>query len=138
MNNIINILMDNHSILFLMLILMNIFDWLTGWLKARILKVENSVAGALGIVKKIGSWLIVFIGFMLSYAFKELGEIINIDMEMATLLGWFVLLSFIINEIRSILENLVECNIKVPKILTSGLAVVQEKMEEVFQNEKDN
>lgn len=138
MNNIINILMDNHSILFLILLLMNIFDWLTGWLKARILKVENSVAGALGIIKKMGSWLIVFMGFMLSYAFRVLGEIIHIDMEMATLLGWFVLLSFIINEIRSILENLVECNIKVPKILTSGLAVVQEKMEEVFQNEKDN
>ena len=36
---------------------------------------------------------------------------------------------FIINEVRSILENLIESGVKVPKILSKGLTVYEKKIE---------
>ena len=40
-----------------------------------------------------------------------------------TYLGWFVLASLLVNEIRSILENFVEAGYNVPAVLTKGLEV---------------
>lgn len=130
-------LSNSHSLIFFIFLVMNIIDWLTGWAKARILKKESSSVGAMGVIKKIASWLIVFVSFALSYAFSELGKIVGIDMSAALFLGWFVLISMIVNEIRSICENLVECNIKVPSILITGLDVLNEKVEEAIKDEKD-
>lgn len=131
-------LSNSHSLIFLIFLILNIIDWLTGWAKARRLKKESSSVGAMGAVKKIASWLIIFISFALSYAFSELGQIVGIDMSAAIFLGWFVLISLIVNEIRSICENLVECNIKVPTILITGLDVFDDKIEEVMKDEKDH
>ena len=41
------------------------------------------------------------------------------------MIGWFVLGSLIINETRSILENLIEAGCKVPKALMKGLEVAE-------------
>ncbi len=40
--------------------------------------------------------------------------------------GWFTLVCLILNETRSILENLVEIGVKVPKFLIIGLEKYQE------------
>ena len=45
------------------------------------------------------------------------------------LLGWWVLASLIVNEARSILENLVEMGYDVPDFLVKGLAVTQKLIE---------
>ncbi len=46
-------------------------------------------------------------------------------MGFLTFLGWFTLASLMVNEVRSILENLVECGYRVPDFLTKGLAVTE-------------
>ena len=84
---------------------------------------ENSVKGWKGVLKKIGYWLMIMVAFGASAVFIEIGEAIGIDLGVTTLLGWFVLASLIINEIRSILENFVEAGYNVPSILVKGLAV---------------
>ena len=48
---------------------------------------------------------------------------IGVDLQITTLLGWFVLASLLINEIRSIVENFVEAGYDVPKVLIKGLEV---------------
>lgn len=133
-----NTVINNHLILFLVFILANVLDWITGWMKSRILKQENSTIGFVGIVKKVGNWLIVFSAFLLSYAFKELGILLNIDMSIASVLGWFVLISLTVNEIRSILENLVQCGIKIPVILISGLKVFNDKIDKLCETSEDD
>lgn len=65
----------------------------------------------------------VAVAFGASAVFIEIGQTIGIDLGVTTLLGWFVLASLLINEIRSILENFVEAGFKVPKILVNGLEV---------------
>ena len=44
-------------------------------------------------------------------------------------IGWWVLAMLIINEARSILENLVELGVKVPEVLIKGLAITEKLIE---------
>ena len=84
---------------------------------------ENSVKGWRGVLKKLGYWLMIMVAFGASAIFIEIGKTIGIDLGITTLLGWFVLASLLINEIRSILENFVEAGFNVPMILIKGLEV---------------
>lgn len=120
---ILSYILGEHWILFVAFLLLNVADWLTGWMKSRINKKENSVAGWKGVLKKLGYWLMVAVAFGASAVFIEIGRTIGIDLGVTTLLGWFVLASLLINEIRSIIENFVEAGFNVPKILTKGLEV---------------
>ena len=52
-------------------------------------------------------------------------DTLGINLEFLMLLGWFTLATFIVNEIRSILENLVEMDYNVPGVLIDGLAVTE-------------
>lgn len=120
---ILSYILGEHWFLFVAFLLLNIGDWLTGWMKSRLAGKENSVAGWKGVLKKLGYWLMVMVAFGASAIFIEIGKVIGVNLGITTLLGWFVLASLIINEIRSILENFVEAGFNVPKILTKGLEV---------------
>lgn len=107
-------------------LMLNVFDWLTGWYKSRKLKKESSKVGLKGIVKKLGYWVIVAVAFLMSSVFVNMGhDLLNVDLSFLTLLGWFTLACLMVNEVRSIIENLVECGYNVPNILISGLAVTE-------------
>ena len=112
-----------HYFLFVAFLVLNIIDWLTGWMKSRINKTENSVRGWKGVLKKLGYWLMILTAFLSATLFIEIGNVLNIDLGITTLLGWFVLASLIVNELRSIVENFVEAGFDVPKVLTQGLEV---------------
>lgn len=107
-------------------LVLNIIDWITGWRRANKQHKESSMVGLKGIIKKTGYWIIVLIAFMIPDLFIKLGrDTLGIDLEFLMLLGWFTLATLIVNEIRSILENLVEMNYNVPEILIDGLAVTE-------------
>ena len=112
--------------LFAIFLLLNLFDYVTGYMKARKLKKESSSVGLAGIVKKLGYWIIIATAFLTAYALTALGkDILNIDLSFLALLGWFTLACLLINEVRSILENLVEYGLDVPYVLIKGLAVTE-------------
>ena len=120
---VLSMVFGEHWYLFALFLLLNIADWVTGWMKSRIMKKENSVKGWQGVLKKIGYWIMITFAFMVAAGLIEIGEIIGVDLQITTLLGWFVLASLLINEIRSILENFVEAGFNVPIILIKGLEV---------------
>ena len=106
--------------------LLNVIDWLTGWYKSRKLKKESSSVGLKGILKKLGYWVIIAVAFIVSYVFVHMGtDILNVDLSFLTMVGWFTLACLMVNEVRSILENLVECGYNVPAVLVKGLAVTE-------------
>ncbi len=109
--------------LFALFMLFNIIDFLTGWWKARQLKAEKSRIGAIGAAKKVGYWAIILIAFAIPRAFIDIGQQVGVNLEITRLLGYFTLASLMINEIRSILENLVQLGYAVPIILIKGLAI---------------
>ena len=92
-------------------------------MKSKMANKENSVRGWKGVLKKLGYWLMIMVAFGASAIFIEIGKAIGVDLGITTLLGWFVLASLLINEIRSILENFVEAGFNVPIILIKGLEV---------------
>lgn len=120
---VLSYILGEHWILFAAFLLLNIADWLTGWMKGRLANKENSMKGWKGVLKKLGYWLMIMVAFGASAVFIEIGATIGIDLGITTLLGWFVLASLLINEIRSILENFVEAGFNVPIILIKGLEV---------------
>ena len=127
---VISYIIGEHWIIFVAFLLLNVADWITGWMKSRMAGKENSMAGWKGVLKKLGYWLMIMVAFGASAVFIEIGKTIGIDLGITTLLGWFVLASLIINEIRSILENFVEAGYNVPKILVNGLEVADKIVNE--------
>ena len=108
-------------VLFIGYLILNLVDYLTGKIKARIKKVENYNKGLLGILKKVCYWVLIGISFLISYLLMQLGSKLNINLEFIMLFGWFTLACLIINESRSIIENLIEIGIDVPVFLKKGL-----------------
>lgn len=125
-----------HWFLFVLLLFLNITDWITGWLKARITKTVNSEKGWKGVIKIVGNWGMVLFSFMISAGLIEIGKILEINLQFMTLIGWFVLASLIINEARSICENFIEAGFKVPKVLSNSLAIADKLINE--EEKEDN
>ena len=75
--------------------------------------------------------------FGASAIFIEIGKVIGIDLGITTLLGWFVLASLLVNEIRSIIENFVEAGYKVPAVLTKGLQVAEKMINKEIEESED-
>lgn len=119
-----------HWTLFAAFLLLNVCDFVTGCMKSRILGKTSSAKGAAGVWKKIGYWIMIMLSFGMVVIFKEIGDVIGINLNVTALLGWFVLASLIVNEIRSILENLVETGFKVPAIIVKGLEVANKMLDE--------
>lgn len=126
---LLSYMLGEHWYFFAFFIFLNISDYVSRWIAARITGTENSKAGWVGILKKLGYWIMIAVSFGLSVIFIELGEIIGIDLGITTLIGWFVLATLMTNEVRSILENLYEAGYKIPKILIKGLEVANKALE---------
>lgn len=56
-------------------------------------------------------------------------DVLGINLDFLMLFGWFTLACLLVNEIRSVLENLVECGYNVPAFLIKGLAVTEKLLE---------
>lgn len=116
--------------LFAGFLILNVVDYITGYCKAKLYnKNVSSAIGAKGICKKVWYWLVIGLAFFISDCFVTMGEIIGINLSFVQLFGWFTLATYLINEIRSILENLVEMNVKVPQFLIAGLDITQKLLD---------
>lgn len=119
-------------------LILNILDWLTGWYKSRKLHKESSAVGLKGILKKLGYWVVIAVAFLVSGVFVNIGnDLLHVDLAFLTMVGWFTLACLLVNEVRSILENLVECGYNVPQVLIRGLAVTEKLISNETESEGD-
>ena len=87
----------------------------------------------------MGYWAIILVAFIISDVFVQLGnDVLGINLAFLTMIGWWVVAMLIVNEARSILENLVECGYNVPSVLTKGLAVTEKIMNAKQEGEFGN
>ncbi len=119
-------------VLFASYLLLNFIDWITGWIKAKYKNEESSKKGLKGILKKSCYWILIAVSFLFSYLITRVGTIINVNLEFVMLFGWFTLACMLINESRSIIENLVELDIEVPGFLKKGLRVTQDLIDKAI------
>lgn len=116
--------------------ILNVFDWLTGWYRSRKKRKESSSAGLKGILKKTGYWVVVAVAFLVSYVLVHLGsDVLHMDLDFLMMVGWFTLACLVVNEARSILENLVECGYDVPAVLVDGLKVADKMLNKDAEEE---
>ena len=120
--------------LFAAFFVLNVIDYITGIAKARFSHTENSNKGLKGIVKKVGYWVVIALAFFIALSFETMGSNIGVNLEFVVMLGWFTLATFIINEIRSILENLVIIGVDVPQFLINGLEVAADAVKTKTDN----
>ena len=123
--------------LFCAFLVLNVTDYVTGILKARFFGVENPCKGVKGIVKKLGYWVCIMLAFFVAVCFTKIGVLIGADLGFTELFGWFTLATFIINEVRSILENLVLMEVEVPEFFIKGLEVTKLKSVERSEGYED-
>ena len=125
--------------LFAGFLICNVIDFITGWVKSKFYThTESSAVGAKGILKKVFYWLVIGLAFFISHSFQHMGEVMGINLSFVILFGWFTLATYLINEIRSILENLVEMNVEVPAWLVKGLAVTKKLIDNKANAEVDS
>ena len=123
-------LFGKYWFLFFGFLLLNVVDYFTGYCKAKLYnKNVSSAIGAKGIFKKVWYWIVIGLAFFISYSFVYMGEVIGVNLSFVQFFGWFTLATYLINEIRSILENLVEMNVNVPAFLIAGLDITQKLLD---------
>lgn len=123
--NIINIfksffvfLFGDFDFLIKAIIVLMCLDYITGVCKAFIKKKVNSSVGAKGIIKKVVYLCIITVSVLLDH-------LLDVNGGLRTL----IIISFIFNEILSILENSNEMGIRVPTMLYKSI-------KQLIKNEK--
>lgn len=113
---------------FIFYLLFNVLDYLTRWIAARRTKTEESSKAETGIYKKVSLWVLILVAFSSGYILTVLVNDIfggNINL---VYIGWVVLGMLMVNEIRSICENLIDAGVKVPEIVSKGLKIAETVM----------
>ena len=119
----------------------NVIDYITGlWAAGYRTESVNSYKGIRGIIKKVCMWLLVVIGawidILINYAIECAGIHFTIPFVVATVVAvWLV-----VNEIISILENMLDIGVRMPPFLLPVVKYirrqVEEKAESVFEGEE--
>ena len=101
----------------IVLVLMEVFDYISGMANAWKKKTLCSRVGIEGIVKKVLYFCIVLVGCVFDYLIYLLGNYMGIPGPNGNFIGLLVIIWLIINEGISILENLGEMGLpSVPKL----------------------
>ena len=111
------------------LLALNVVDYATGTIKAHKFKRSSSVAGANGIIRKVAIWIVIALAFYAAFAISMIGDIFGYNLRFALSFGWLTLSMYLVNEMRSILENLVEMEVEVPTFLIKGLDITKKLIE---------
>ena len=117
----------------------NLIDYITGLIASKYRQEQiNSYKGMRGIVKKVCMWLLVVVGAMvdvlIKYATQTMGFNIQIPFIVATLVAVWI----VVNEIISILENLVDIGIALPPFLMPIVKRIKKEVEELGESEDDD
>lgn len=111
---------------------LNVVDFIYGRKKAKETDTLSSSVGSRGVWKKVSYWVIIAISFGVSYVLVEVvGPSIGGDLSFLYLIGWLTLAVYILNELTSIVENMLVLGYDVPKILVRGLAAARSAVDEV-------
>lgn len=135
---VLSAVMDFMGILAIPVLLMvgcNIIDYITGVIASKYRDEKlDSYKGIHGIIKKVCMWLLVLVGAfidgLLMYATQTIGLSIQVPFIVATLVAVWI----VVNEIISILENLVDIGIDLPPFLMPIVQRIKKGVEDAGEN----
>lgn len=130
-----------HASWFVCFLMLNGADYLFGVWKAQKTGTLSSAKGAEGIKKKVSYWVVIGIAFMVGHVLSDLGQSVGLDLNFLQLIGWFTLAVYVMNELTSIVENLLVLGVEVPQVLVKALAaaksMVNEAGDRIVPNEEE-
>lgn len=101
------------------LLIVSVVDWSTGLMASYITKSTNSKIGMNGIFRKVMMYLALVAVGVVSYSFEQYNWVLDV-----------FILFFIVNELISVLENLVESGIRLPQGILELFKKEREQYEE--------
>lgn len=116
-----------------------IVDYISGLLAAKKEAIDNptnrrfglsSKKSIVGIYKKIGYMLTIFVAFCIDYIICKFATEIGISADANTVFGLMTVIWFSVNECISILENVNRMGVKLPVFINKVLADIHEEIEE--------
>lgn len=117
----------------------NIMDYMTGLLAAphRSQKI-SSYQSIRGIKKKIGQWILVFVGVMVDVLLKYITAQTIFHVDIKFIFGSAVAVWLIVNELISIAENVRDMDVKIPPFVVAFLKKMKKEVEEKTKVEDKN
>ena len=96
----------------------NLIDYFTGVCAAKYRhETVNSYKGIRGIIKKVCMWLLVVVGWMVDMTLKYAATYAGMEIALPYIIATVVAVWLIINEIISILENMLDIGVELPPFL---------------------
>lgn len=101
-----------------LLVVVNVIDYGTGIAAAKYRKQKiNSYVGFQGIVKKVCMWLLVGVGAIVDILILYGAEQAGVTLDFGYAVGCLVAVWLVCNELISILENVADIGVKLPRFL---------------------
>ncbi len=115
----------------------NIIDYITGLIASKYRQEQiNSYKGMRGIIKKVCMWLLVVVGSMVDVLIKYATQTMGFNIQVPFIVATLVAVWIVINEIISILENLIDIGIALPPFLMPIVKRIKKEVEKVGEGEK--
>ena len=110
---------------------LNVTDYITGIAasKRRNEKVTSN-KGLWGIVKKVGMWILVWLGWVMDVIINYAGQYVGLSIKLPFVVATIVAVWLICNEIISILENLLDIGVAMPPFLMPLAKMIKGQVEE--------
>lgn len=138
----VSVVMDFLEILAIPVFLMvgcNLIDYITGLIASKYRDEQvSSYKGIRGIVKKVCMWLLVVVGAMVDVLIKYTTQTMGFSIQIPFIIATLVAVWIVVNEIISILENLVDIGIDLPPFLMPIVKRIKKEVEEVREGENQS
>lgn len=133
-------IMDFLGILAIPVFLMvgcNIIDYITGLIASKYRQEQiNSYKGMRGIIKKVCMWLLVVVGSMVDVLIRYTAETMGLDFQIPFIVATLVAVWIVVNEIISILENMIDIGVELPPFLMPIVKRIKKEVEEVGEDKE--
>ncbi|MCI8838127.1 MAG: phage holin family protein [Hungatella sp.] len=114
-----------------LLVVGNIADYITGILASQYRDDPvSSYKSIKGIYKKVGMWILIFIGWMMDMLISFTVQHTGIHISLPFIVATVVAVWLICNEIISILENLIDMDVKIPPFLMPMAKMIKRQVED--------
>lgn len=115
----------------LLLVGCNIMDYATGLLAAPYRKEQvKSYKSIKGITKKVCMWLLVVVGSFLDMLIRYAASYTTIPFQIPYVVATMVAIWLVVNEIISILENMIDIGVKMPPFLMPLVKYIKHQVED--------
>lgn len=138
---IISGVMDLLGILAIPVFLMvgcNIIDYITGLMASKYREEQiSSYKGIRGITKKVCMWLLVVVGSFIDVIINYAAQYMGIGFKIPFIVATFVAVWIVVNEIISILENMIDIGINLPPFLMPLVRRIKKEIETIANEDNE-